>query len=69
MTYFTVPEIAWAGFRLRNAFNHFVFIDVLDTDNFRSLRGGEPRSALPKNSSFCEIAKIKRKCIERIIIK
>lgn len=42
--YLTVLAIAVAGFRLRNAFSHFVFIDVLDTDNLRSrsLRGGDP---------------------------
>lgn len=51
-TYFTVPAMAVAGFKLRNAFNHFVFMDELDVDNFRSLRGGDSKSALPKNSSF-----------------
>lgn len=42
--YLTVLAIAVAGFRLRNAFSHFVFIDVLDTDNLRSrsVRGGDP---------------------------
>lgn len=54
LTYLTVPAIAVAGFRLRNAFNHFVFIDELDVDSLRSLRGGDPRSAFPKKSSFCE---------------
>lgn len=51
LSYLTVPAIAVAGFRLRKAFNHFVFIDVLDVDNLRS-RGGDPRSAFPKNNSF-----------------
>lgn len=46
--------MAVAGFRLRNAFNHFVFMDELDVDNFRSLRGGDPKSAFPKNNSFCK---------------
>lgn len=55
-----------AGFRLRNAFNHFVFIDVLDDDNLRSLRGGEPGSALPKNSSFCD-SKKKKKTVSKIM--
>lgn len=54
LTYLTVPAIAVAGLRLRNAFNHFVFIDELDVDNFRSLCGGDPRSVFPKKSSFCE---------------
>lgn len=47
--------MAVAGFKLRKAFNHFVFIDELDVDNFRSLRsmrGGDPKSAFPKNNSF-----------------
>lgn len=57
LIYLTVPAIAVAGFRLRNAFNHFVFIDELDVDSFRSPRGGDPRSAFPKKSSFCECTK------------
>lgn len=61
-TYLTVPAMAVAGFKLRKAFNHFVFIDVLDVDNFRSLRslrGGDPNSAFPKNNSFCRKKKNK----------
>lgn len=52
--------MAVAGFRLRNAFNHLVFMDELDVDNFRSLRGGDPRSAFPKNNSFCKREKEKK---------
>lgn len=51
-SYLTVPAMAVAGFKLRNAFNHFVFMDVLEVDNFRSLRGGDPNSDFPKNNSF-----------------
>lgn len=60
-TYLTVLAIAVAGFRLRNAFNHFVFIDVLDTDSLRSrsLRGGEfwppppPPAPAPTATAAC----------------
>ena len=42
-----------AGLRLLNAFNHFVFIDVDDTDIFRSpLLGELSGSTLLRNSSF-----------------
>lgn len=51
-SYLTVPATAVTGFRLRNAFNHFVFMDVLEVDNFRSVRGGDPNSDFPKNNSF-----------------
>lgn len=54
MAHLTVPAIAVAGFRLRKAFNHFVFIDELDVDSLRSRsRGGDPKSAFPTNNSFC----------------
>lgn len=56
--------MAVAGFKLRNAFNHFVFIDVLDVDNFRSVRGGDPKSALPKNNSLCQTNKRKKERIK-----
>jgi hypothetical protein len=49
-THFSFAEPA--GFRLRNAFIHFVFIvAVLVVDIFRSARG-EPGSILLRNSSF-----------------
>lgn len=44
--------MAVAGLRLLNAFNHFVFMEELDVDNFRSVRGGDPNSDFPKNNSF-----------------
>lgn len=56
--------MAVAGFKLRNAFNHFVFIDVLDEDILRSLRG-DPGSILPKNSSFCKEKTKKKKTKKR----
>lgn len=50
-TYLSFAEPA--GFRLRNAFNHLVFIEEeLEEDILRSPRG-EPGSILPKNNSFC----------------
>jgi hypothetical protein len=43
-----------AGLRLRKAFNHFVFIDVVEAaDILRSPGFGEPGSNLAKKSSFC----------------
>lgn len=51
-----------AGFRLLNAFSHFVFIDgAVAAENLRSLRG-EVGSTLVTNNSFC---KRKRECIIR----
>lgn len=48
-----------AGFRLLNAFSHFVFIDgAVAAENLRSLRG-EVGSTLLTNNSFC---KRKREC-------
>lgn len=43
-----------AGFRLLNAFSHFVFIDgAVAAENLRSLRG-EVGSTLLTNNSFCK---------------
>lgn len=56
-TYLTVLAIAVAGLRLRNAFSHFVFIDVLDVDNLRSrsLRGGDPCPPVPVPDAVADV--------------
>lgn len=56
IAYFSLPDPDPAGLRLRKAFNHLVFIDVVDAvDILRSPPGlGEPGSSLLRKSSFCK---------------
>lgn len=52
-TYLSLAADPEAGFKLRNAFNHLVFIDaVLATDSLRSPLG-DRGSNLLENKSFC----------------
>lgn len=53
LTHFSFAADPEAGFRLRKAFNHLVFIEaVLATDNFRSPLG-DRGSNLDWNNSLC----------------